>query len=85
METAVIVCTVLLVLATVGTLHRLARGPALLDRAIALDVLLAIVGAALAVEMAYNRHLDNLVLLVIVSLIGFLGSVTLARFTNPGK
>ena len=58
---------------------------ALLDRAIALDVLLAIVGAAVAVEMAYNRHLDNLVLLVIVSLIGFLGSVTLARFTNPGK
>ena len=42
-------------------------------------------GAAVAVEMAYNRHLDNLVLLVIVSLIGFLGSVTLARFTNPGK
>ena len=33
METAVIVCTVLLALATVGTLHRLARGPALLDRA----------------------------------------------------
>ena len=36
-------------------------------------------GAALAVEMVYHRHTDNLVLLVIVSLVGFLGSVTVAR------
>ena len=30
--------------------------------------------------MAANRHLNNLMLLVAVSLIGFVGSVTVARF-----
>lgn len=85
MGIAVAVCAVLLALATAGTLYRLAKGPALLDRAIALDVLLAIVGAGIAVEMAYHRHLNNLLLLVIVALVGFLGSVTVARFANHGK
>ena len=30
--------------------------------------------------MAVNRHLNNLMLLVAVSVIGFIGSVTVARF-----
>ncbi len=47
---------------------------------LAADVLLAIVGAALCIDMAVNRHLNNLMLLVAVSLIGFVGSVTVARF-----
>ena len=78
-DVAVWVCGVILSLAAAGTIYRLARGPSLLDRVIATDVLLAIVGAALAVEMVYNHHTDNIVLLVIVSLVGFLGSVTVAR------
>lgn len=82
MEIAVAVAAVLLSAATAGALYRLARGPSLLDRVVATDVLLAIVAAALAVEMAYHRHLDNLVLMVIVSLVGFIGSVTVARFAT---
>ena len=61
-------------------LLRLARGPSLLDRVLASDVLLAILGAALCIDMAVNRHLNNLMLLVAVSIIGFIGSVTVARF-----
>lgn len=61
------------------------QGPSLLDRVIASDVLLAIVGAALAIEMVYNHHMNNIFLLVIVSLIGFLGSVTVARNVGTGK
>jgi multicomponent Na+:H+ antiporter subunit F len=30
--------------------------------------------------MAVNRHLNNLMLLVALSIIGFIGSVTVARF-----
>ena len=59
---------------------RIARGPSLLDRVLASDVLLAILGAALCIDMAVNRHLNNLMLLVAVSIIGFIGSVTVARF-----
>ena len=47
---------------------------------LASDVLLAIIGAALCIDMAVNRHLNNLMLLVALSIIGFIGSVTVARF-----
>ncbi|GGG53567.1 hypothetical protein GCM10011374_15600 [Kocuria dechangensis] len=82
MEAAVAVAAVLLGAGAAGTLYRLAKGPSLLDRVVATDVLLAIVAAALAVEMAYHQHLNNLILMVIVSLIGFIGSVTVARFAT---
>lgn len=82
MEIAVAVAAVLLGAAAAGTLYRLAKGPSLLDRVVAIDVLLAVVAAALAVEMTYHGHLDNLILMVIVSLVGFIGSVTVARFAT---
>jgi multicomponent Na+:H+ antiporter subunit F len=84
-EIAVWICGVFLVLAAAGAIYRLAKGPSLLDRVIASDVLLAIVGASLAIEMVYNHHMNNIFLLVIVSLVGFLGSVTVARNAGTGK
>jgi multicomponent Na+:H+ antiporter subunit F len=74
------VSAVALALAAAGAIIRIARGPSLLDRVLAADVLLAILGAALCIDMAVNRHLNNLMLVVAVSVIGFIGSVTVARF-----
>ncbi len=85
METVIVIVAVLLALAAAGTIYRIAAGPSLLDRVIAADVLLAIFGAALATEMAVNRHLDNLTLLVVLTVIGFIGSVAVARFVAHKK
>ena len=74
------VTAVILSLAAGGAIIRIARGPSLLDRVLATDVLLAILGAALCIDMAVNRHLNNPMLLVAISIIGFVGSVTVARF-----
>jgi multicomponent Na+:H+ antiporter subunit F len=74
------VTAVALALAAAGAIIRIARGPSLLDRVLAVDVLLAILGAALCIDMAVNRHLNNLMLLVALSVVGFIGSVTVARF-----
>ncbi|MBW4093988.1 MAG: cation:proton antiporter [Acidobacteria bacterium] len=71
---------VMLGVAAVGAIYRIAVGPSLLDRVLAVDVLLGMVAAALAVQMAVTRNLDNLILLVALSVIGFVGSVTVARF-----
>ncbi|MFC8039948.1 monovalent cation/H+ antiporter complex subunit F [Paenarthrobacter sp. NPDC057355] len=79
-EFVLVATAVILSLAAAGAIIRIAIGPSLLDRVLASDVLLAIVGAALAVDMAVNRHLNNLVLLVALAIIGFIGSVTVARF-----
>ncbi|WP_420808231.1 monovalent cation/H+ antiporter complex subunit F [Arthrobacter ruber] len=75
----------ILAVALAFALFRAVRGPSILDRVLALDVVLAIIGAALVVNMVANRHLDNLVLLVTISLIGFIGSVTVARFVTDRK
>jgi multicomponent Na+:H+ antiporter subunit F len=75
----------ILVLATGCALYRAVLGPSILDRVLALDVVLAIIGAALVLEMVVNRHLDHLVLLVAISLLGFIGSVTVARFVTDRK
>jgi multicomponent Na+:H+ antiporter subunit F len=80
MQTVLTVTAVILSLAAAGAIIRIARGPSLLDRVLASDVLLAILGAALCIDMAVNRHLNNLMLLVALSVVGFIGSVTVARF-----
>jgi multicomponent Na+:H+ antiporter subunit F len=80
MELVLTVTAVALALAAAGAIIRIARGPSLLDRVLAADVLLAILGAGLCIDMAVNRHLNNLMLVVAVSVIGFIGSVTVARF-----
>jgi multicomponent Na+:H+ antiporter subunit F len=80
MELVLVVTAVALALAAAGAIIRIARGPSLLDRVLAADVLLAILGAALCIDMAVNRHLNNLMLVVAISVIGFIGSVTVARF-----
>ena len=79
-EIVLVVTAVILTLAAAGAIVRIAIGPSLLDRVLASDVLLAILGAALAIDMAMHRHLNNLMLLVALAVIGFIGSVTVARF-----
>lgn len=85
MEGVVLIVAVVLSLSAAATIYRIAAGPSLLDRVIAADVLLAIFAAALATEMAFNRHADNLALVVVLSVIGFIGSVTVARFVAHRK
>jgi multicomponent Na+:H+ antiporter subunit F len=62
------------------TLVRLARGPSLLDRVVATDVLLVIISAGLAVYAALNRDPTVVPVLVVVSLLAFVGSVSVARY-----
>ncbi len=61
---------------------RLARGPSLLDRVVASDVLLVIVAAGLAVHAALLRDPTLVPVLVVVSLLAFVGSVSVARYVG---
>lgn len=69
-----------LAVAAALTLLRMTRGPRMLDRAVAADVLLAIVMASIAFEAAINKHATTLPILVVIALVGFVGSVSMARF-----
>jgi multicomponent Na+:H+ antiporter subunit F len=64
------------------TLVRLARGPSLLDRVVATDTLLVIISAGLAVHAALERNASVVPVLVVVSLLAFVGSVSIARYVG---
>ncbi|OKI89508.1 monovalent cation/H+ antiporter complex subunit F [Micromonospora sp. CB01531] len=72
--------TVLISVTALLALARIYRGPSLLDRVVAADLLLSTMLAAVAVEAAVNRHATTLPILVVLSLLGFVGSVSLVRF-----
>ncbi|MEU4775092.1 monovalent cation/H+ antiporter complex subunit F [Micromonospora sp. NPDC023644] len=61
-------------------LIRLYRGPSLIDRVVAADMLLATMLGAVGAEAAVNRHATTLPVLVVLSMLGFVGSVSLVRF-----
>jgi multicomponent Na+:H+ antiporter subunit F len=62
------------------TVLRLLRGPSTLDRVVAMDMLLAITMCALATTAAATLDSTSVPVLVIVALLGFTGSVSIARF-----
>mgnify|MGYP002738269493 CR=1 FL=1 len=78
------ISVVLLAFGAFGALYRIIRGPALLDRAIAVDVILIVLSSGLTVWMALYDTTHFIVLVVVASLIGFVSSATLARFTVEG-
>lgn len=72
--------TVLLSVTALLALARIYRGPSLLDRVVAADLLLATMLGAVGAEAAVNRHATTLPVLVVLSLLGFCGSVAMVRF-----
>jgi len=85
MTAVITIVSIMLAASAAGAIFRIVRGPSILDRVLAADVLLAIVGGALIVDMVVNRNLDYLALLIAISLIGFIGSVTVARFVTDRR
>lgn len=75
---------VLLGISALMVVVRITRGPTVLDRAIAFDVLVAIAICAIALDAALRRDAENLHLLLVATLLGFVGSVSIARF-SPGS
>ncbi|WP_104525145.1 monovalent cation/H+ antiporter complex subunit F [Blastococcus atacamensis] len=61
-------------------LIRLGLGPSLLDRVVATDTLLVIIAAGLAVHAGLARDPTLVPVLVVVSLLAFVGSVSVARY-----
>ncbi len=67
-------------LAAVLTVIRIIRGPSILDRAVASDVLLTEVMCVLGAEMAINGHTRSIPVLLIIAAVGVFGSISVARY-----
>ncbi|WP_306853263.1 monovalent cation/H+ antiporter complex subunit F [Microbacterium sp. zg.Y909] len=62
------------------TVWRIIKGPSILDRAVASDVLLTLVMCLLGADMAINHHTRTLPVLLIIAAVGVFGSISIARF-----
>jgi len=82
-----VVATALLAVGALLAVVRIERGPTMLDRTVAFDVLTTVLVGAIAVEAAISRRTESVPILVVLSLVGFIGSVTIARFAavEPDK
>ncbi|WP_149179729.1 monovalent cation/H+ antiporter complex subunit F [Streptomyces sp. TRM49041] len=75
-------CLAMVATAALLTLLRLLRGPAALDRIVALDVIVTMIIAGAAVHMALHGEATLLPVLLVLSLLVFIGSVTAAHLVE---
>jgi multicomponent Na+:H+ antiporter subunit F len=80
-----IACGVMIAIGAACAVVRAERGPSMLDRVVAVDVVVATVLAAVAIVSAWTLRSDLVPVLVVLALVGFIGSVTVARFAAADK
>ncbi|MBX9246529.1 pH regulation protein F [Actinotalea ferrariae] len=80
MNVVILLAGALLGATAILALVRAEKGPSVLDRALALDILTGALVGAIALEAAWSRRIDTVPILVAVALVGFVASVTVARF-----
>lgn len=74
------VALVLLLGAALMVIWRIAAGPTDLDRTLALDVLVVLMVSAIAVTVVTTNTPPAIPILIVVSMAGFVGTVSVARF-----
>lgn len=80
MTAVVIIAGGMLTVAAVLALIRVVIGPTMLNRVMAMEVVVAVVVGGLALEAAYNQHTTTLPILLVLAMLGFVGATSVARF-----
>lgn len=80
MSVLLILIMVVFAVAALLALIRVVRGPSILDRVVACDVLLTEVLCILGAEMVINHHTRSLPTMLIIAAVGVFGSIAVARF-----
>ncbi|ACQ82056.1 multiple resistance and pH regulation protein F [Beutenbergia cavernae DSM 12333] len=75
-----VACGLMVTVGAVLALSRIERGPSMLDRIVAVDVLVATVLATMILVSAWTHRTDLVPVMVVLTLVGFVGSVSIARF-----
>jgi len=73
---------VLLTAAALMALYRIVRGPSLLDRMIASDMLLTTIILVVGAEMVYNSHARNVPMMLVLAAIAIFATVAVARYVS---
>lgn len=73
---------VLFAIAALASVFRIVRGPAILDRMIASDMLVTTIICVLGADMVYNDHTRSVPIMVVLALIAVFASMTVARYVS---
>lgn len=82
LHSLVVAGSVLLAASVVIALFRIVRGPSILDRMIGTDVVLASIMCGLGGYMALSDRTDLLPVLIVLAMLGFVGSVSVSRYVS---
>ena len=85
MNIVVYVAGALFAVAALFAVVRIWRGPSILDRMVAADMLLSTLICVLGAEMVYNHHTRTLPVALVLAMFAFVGSVSVARFATKQK
>lgn len=77
-----VVAGVLFSVAALLALYRLVRGPSILDRMIASDVLLTTIILVLGAEMTVNQHTRSVPVMLVIAAIAVFSSIAVARYVS---
>ena len=80
MTVVYVICFVVLLAAAVLALTRIERGPSMFDRIVGIDVMTAILIGSVALVAAVTKRSDLVPVLIVLALVGFIGSTSVARF-----
>ena len=73
---------VLFAFAALASVVRIVRGPSILDRMIASDMLLTTLICVLAADMVLSHHTRTLPVIIVLALTAVFGSITVARYVS---
>lgn len=82
MQAGYVVVGALFFAAALMAVVRIVRGPSILDRIIASDVLLTTLICVLGAEMIYNGHARTVPVMLVLAMTAFLATVAVARYVS---
>lgn len=82
MTTILVISAVLLAIAAVLLVVRMTVGPTILDRSMALDVLMSVLVCAVSLKAIQRMEAWALPMLLALAMVGFVGAVSIARFAS---
>lgn len=73
---------VLFLAAALASMFRIVRGPSILDRMIASDMLVTTIICVLGAEMVYNNHVRSIPIMVVLAFVAVFASIMVARYVQ---
>ncbi|GAA1917817.1 monovalent cation/H+ antiporter complex subunit F [Nocardioides hwasunensis] len=85
MTIVLVIAAAMLLVAAALLLVRMTLGPTILDRSVALDVLVAVTVSTIGLLIAHTRVTYALPVLVVLAAFGMVGAVSVARYASRSE